>query len=297
MDDMFFNASAFNQDISGWVVSSVNSMSDMFANIALFNQDISSWDVSSVTAMDGMFRNTSSFDQDLSDWDISSIITMDNMFGEGTSMSTVNMDASLNGWATLDTIAGETAINNNVLLTTDNASDATAVQHLIDTYNWSVTGGFTGVTVGSNAGADTVTLNAAGETYHGLGGNDIITGGAGNDIIFGGTGDDTLAGGGGVNTFDYGHTDAGNDTIMDFTTGMGADILDLSDLLIGYSVGDISNWVTSTSAGGGADTILTIYHDGTGSASDVDVVTITLMGVAYAADIEDTLRTDGNIIF
>jgi Ca2+-binding RTX toxin-like protein len=244
--------------------------------------------------MSWMFFSAAAFDQDISTWDISSIITMDNMFGGGSTMSAVNMDASLNGWATLDTIAGETAINNNVSLTTDNASDATAVQHLIDTYNWSVTGGFTGVTVGSNVAADSVTLAAGGETYHGLGGADTIIGAAGDDIIFGGTGDDTLTGGGGSNTFDYGHTDAGNDTIIDFTVAAGNDVLDLSDLLVGYSGGDISDWVSSTSSGGGLDTVLTIDHDGTGAATDL--VTITLMGVAYAPNIEDTLVTDGNII-
>jgi Ca2+-binding RTX toxin-like protein len=220
---------------------------------------------------------------------------MADMFSNASSMSTANMDATLNGWATLDTAAGETAINNGVALTTSNASDATAVQYLIDNHGWTITGGVTGVTVGSNVAADSVTLGAGGETYHGLGGADTIIGGAGDDIIFGGTGDDTLTGGGGTNTFDYGHTDAGNDTITDFTVGAGNDVLDLSDLLVGYSTGDISDWVSSASAGGGADTLLTIDHDGTGAATDV--VTITLLGVAYVPDIEDTLLTDGNIIF
>ena len=43
----------FNQDISGWDVSSVTNMSVMFANVAQnftqMNQDLSSWDVSNVT--------------------------------------------------------------------------------------------------------------------------------------------------------------------------------------------------------------------------------------------------------
>ncbi len=59
------------------------------------------------------------------------------------------------------------------------------------------------------------------------------------------------------------------------------------------SVGDdISSWVSS--AASGADTVLTIDHDSTGSASDI--VTITLEGVAHTTNIEDMLLTEGNIV-
>jgi len=131
-------------------------------------------------------------------------------------------------------------------------------------------------------------------TYHGLGGDDVITGGAGADTIFGGTGDDVLTGGAGADIFDYGHIDAGNDTITDFVTGAGGDMLDLSDLLIGYEVGDdISNWVSAMDDGSGG-TLLTIDHDGTGAAAAS--VTIRLQGVAHTANIEDTLLSDGNLV-
>jgi hypothetical protein len=49
-----------------------------------------------------------------------------------------------------------------------------------------------------------------------------------------------LAQAGGRDIFDYGFKNAGNDTITDFTLGntktnTNADIIDLSDLLVGYS--------------------------------------------------------------
>jgi surface protein len=109
MQSMFYNADAFNQDISSWNVSnvtdmrfmfynnggfnnggvaltwttgtaSVTNMSSMFENADAFNQDISSWNVSSVTDMSSMFQNAISFNQDISSWDVSSVTNMYSMF-------------------------------------------------------------------------------------------------------------------------------------------------------------------------------------------------------------------------
>jgi surface protein len=44
MSYMFYNAHAFNQDISSWNISKVSTMSYMFYNAHAFNQDIDSWD-------------------------------------------------------------------------------------------------------------------------------------------------------------------------------------------------------------------------------------------------------------
>ena len=50
MNCMFENAIVFNQDISGWDVSTVQIINTMFKNATVFNQDLSGWNVSNVNS-------------------------------------------------------------------------------------------------------------------------------------------------------------------------------------------------------------------------------------------------------
>ena len=277
MAGMFHRVTAFNRDIGDWDVSKVTNMHGMFAVSAAFNQDIGDWDVSKVTNMMSMFRKSSAFNQNLSNWDISSLTRAIDMFNDSV-MTTTNMDSTLRGWAKLDTATGESAIQNNVTWSIANYTDATARQYLIDTYHWTINGGiFDGSkTIKGSNNANTLNTTAKQTTLHGLGGNDTLTGGTTDDILVGGAGNDTLTGAGGRDIFDYGFENAGNDTITDFTLGntttnTNADIINLSDLLIGYSAtSNLSDFVTATADG--AHTKLTINHDGTGvSGSSVTV--------------------------
>ena len=84
MRDMFYEASSFNGNLSGWNVSSVNRMDYMFYTASSFNGNLSSWDVSSVNRMDGMFSHASSFNGNLSGWNVSSVTRMDHMFSRAT---------------------------------------------------------------------------------------------------------------------------------------------------------------------------------------------------------------------
>ena len=60
MQQMFLEASSFNQDIGNWNVSNVDNMYQMFKQ-TLFNQDIGNWDVSNVVTMYEMFDDADSF--------------------------------------------------------------------------------------------------------------------------------------------------------------------------------------------------------------------------------------------
>ena len=61
MDQIFYLASAFNQDLSKWDVSAVTNMAFMFSRASTFNQDLSKWDVTAVIDMGSMFYGASAF--------------------------------------------------------------------------------------------------------------------------------------------------------------------------------------------------------------------------------------------
>ncbi len=100
MSYMFFTASSFNQDISDWNVSAVTDMSAMFREASAFNQNLSTWNVSAVTDMNGIFLGTSAFNQDLSTWDVSAVTNMVSMFSDASAfnqdLSTWNVSAMTN---------------------------------------------------------------------------------------------------------------------------------------------------------------------------------------------------------
>ena len=132
MEYMFYECSAFNQDISGWNVSSVTNMRCMFYECFAFNQNIGSWNVTNVKDMGGMFYRCSVFNQDISSWDVSKVTNMGSMFSHCSAfnqnlgswklkncrklglyhcgMSIENYSKSLVGWA------AQADINENLLL-------------------------------------------------------------------------------------------------------------------------------------------------------------------------------------
>ena len=93
MKFMFYDCSAFNQDISGWDVSKVTNMGSIFCGCTAFNQDIRGWNVSKVTVMREMFWGCSAFNQDISSWDVGKVTDVTRMFW---GCSAFNQDIS--GW-------------------------------------------------------------------------------------------------------------------------------------------------------------------------------------------------------
>jgi surface protein len=87
MESMFnasYLSSVFNQDISGWDVSSVENMSGMFRGATAFNNNgvALNWDTytSKVTNMSRMFSGATAFNQNISNWDVSIVTDMSDMF-------------------------------------------------------------------------------------------------------------------------------------------------------------------------------------------------------------------------
>ena len=109
---MFYGASSFTGDLSGWDVSNVRRMQYMFADAVPFSSDLSTWDVSRARDTAGMFWNASSFESDLSAWDVSRVRNMYGMFNSATSFESdlsswnvsrvTNMDNMFSGTGSFD---------------------------------------------------------------------------------------------------------------------------------------------------------------------------------------------------
>jgi surface protein len=86
--DMFDGAAVFDQPISTWDVSAVESLFYTFSGARAFNQNISIWDTSSVTDMRQVFSSTDNFNNGCASgettcplsWDTSSVDSLANMF-------------------------------------------------------------------------------------------------------------------------------------------------------------------------------------------------------------------------
>ncbi|EGA8608780.1 BspA family leucine-rich repeat surface protein, partial [Campylobacter jejuni] len=79
----------FNQNISNWNTSKVESMACMFYDCTSFNQPLGDWDVSEVKYMSFMFSDCRNFNQDISNWDINNVNDTD-MF-ENCPIDNLNM--------------------------------------------------------------------------------------------------------------------------------------------------------------------------------------------------------------
>jgi len=136
---VFGYCSAFNQDIGGWDISNVTDMRYMFYHASAFDQDISGWDTGNVTNMYAMFYYASAFDQDIGGWDVASVTNMAYMFS-GVTLSTAHYDSLLIGWAAQSVQTGVTFDAGNSKYTAGGDAEAARTE-LINTYGWTITDG------------------------------------------------------------------------------------------------------------------------------------------------------------
>jgi surface protein len=96
LNELFYQATLFNQPIGVWNTSNVTVMSNVFLGSA-FNQPIGSWDTSKVTIMQAMFYQTP-FNQDIGSWDLSNITNMSVMFYQATAFNNGGSN-SIQNWS------------------------------------------------------------------------------------------------------------------------------------------------------------------------------------------------------
>ena len=90
MDKMFYQATAFNQDISDWAVHNVEEMGQIFGWASAFNQDIGNWEVENVGVLE-MFNYAVAFNQELG-WCVG-----DDQYMDGITLSNVPCASTLCG--------------------------------------------------------------------------------------------------------------------------------------------------------------------------------------------------------
>jgi Ca2+-binding RTX toxin-like protein len=166
---------------------------------------------------------------------------------------------------------------------------------LVGAANLAGTGGADDNGIFGNLGNNTLSGAGGNDTLLGGGGTDTLLGGEGDDTLIGGDGVDTLTGDAGIDTFDFNSLNGSVDVITDFDTGEGGDILDLSDLLIGFdegadNLGDFVQFVQQ-----GADTLIQVNADGTG-VDFVDVALLQNVTLTLGAAVADGNITPDGIV-
>ncbi|WP_280140411.1 VCBS domain-containing protein [Pseudomonas borbori] len=168
---------------------------------------------------------------------------------------------------------------------------------------------------GRALGHDSIDAGAGNDLVYGQEGNDIISGGSGDDVLFGGSGNDTLLGGDGDDLLIGGlgadvmtggagqdsyiwqpeNLGDGVDHITGFfidTSGIGSDVLDLSQLLTGVdtSVGSLQSYLDFAFAG--TTTTVSVNVDASGPVEQQLVLDNINLSIFYGTANEASIITN-----
>jgi hypothetical protein len=213
-------------------------------------------------------------------------------------------DASFSGTQALEVFATSTDVSGAPFITateTINVSVESPISYILGDVNDNNPLDGTGLSdlIYGDAGNDEINAGDGNDLIHGStgvdiirgdGGDDRIYGGDGDDFIYGGTGNDALTGGVGADTFVWELNDQGTvaspaiDNITDvFVTGVGGDVLDLSELLIDEENNSLENYLHFELADG--DTV--IHIDQNGDVDNQETQQIVLTGVDLVSGFTD----------
>ncbi|UWD35388.1 BspA family leucine-rich repeat surface protein [Mycoplasma cottewii] len=80
MDQMFWAAKSFNQDLDQWNVENLENTEFMFADTFSFNAKVSTWKTNNLSKLDYMFHGAGNFNRRVYDWDVSNVTTFTHVF-------------------------------------------------------------------------------------------------------------------------------------------------------------------------------------------------------------------------
>ena len=143
LEQGFLECSTLTSVPSVYPVNAINA-NNLFEEATIFNDDITGWDVSQITSMNGMFKNCTTFNQEIYTWDVSNCEVFDNMF-DGASV----FNAFIKIWQTKGGTSSPAATFTNMFL---NATD------MISTYSSSTGFGTTPTATFFNKPTSTETI-------------------------------------------------------------------------------------------------------------------------------------------